>query len=424
MKYIQFIALSVTLATFISGCGETATADLKADKATRTLNTSTLSSIQDEGLNYLNSLRSHAGMIPFTSNTQLENASNNHALYLTKNNLFSHYESTQYSGFTGVEPANRAIFSGYAHRNVGENISSANSSVQNSIDTLFSAIYHRFAFLNFDYDEVGIGFSQSASYGYENVYNYNMGLSPLRVLCESGESMHEESYYGGICQDESIKIGVQAYGDALRMNKNKNPDFVLWPSDGMEGISPVFYEESPDPLPECSVSGNPISIAFNPLKSGSIMIDSFKLYDAQNKELTDVKLMDKRDDPNREFTDKEFALFPMNRLLWDSRYHVEIAYHDDGEAKHKRVDFKTTSLPYPAQTVGEKGMLLEAPVNQTTIFYLPPSHCNDTLTTFSTTGLPSEIKFYDANTIMITPKTEGRLEVLPSNGRNFTIEVK
>jgi uncharacterized protein YkwD len=424
MKYIKFIGVSVTLAALFSGCGESATADIKVDKTARTLNPSTLSSIQDEGLNYLNSLRNSAGMIPFIHNIQLESASNNHAKYLTQNNLFSHYESTLYAGFTGVEPADRATFVGYAQKNVGENISSSNGSVQNSIDTLFSAIYHRFAFLNFDYDEIGIGFSQSASYGYENVYNYSMGLSALRTLCESGGSRQETTYYGGICQDKSIQIGVEAYADVLSLNKSYNPDFVIWPSHGMGSVPPVFYEESPDPLPECSVSGYPISISFNPLKSGTIMIDSFKLYDSQNQELTHVKLMDKRNDPNREFTDKEFALFPMERLSWDSNYHVEISYHDSGVAKQKIVDFKTASLPYPMQTVEQKGMVLEAPLNQTTMFYLPPANCQDTLTTFTTTGVVAEITFHDANTIMITPKAKGKLEVFPSNGRDFTIEVK
>jgi len=424
MKHIQFIGISVTLVALFSGCGNTTTADIKADKTARTLNTSTLNSIQDDGLSYLNGLRNSAGMIPLMHNTQLEHAANNHAAYLTQNNLFSHYESKQYAGFTGVEPANRATFSGYAQKNVGENISSANGSIQNSVDTLFSAIYHRFAFLNFAYDEVGIGFSQSASYGYENVYNYNMGVSPLRLLCEGVGSTEEASYYSGICKDESIKVGVKAYDIALSMNKNQNPDFVIWPTHGMDAIPPVFYEESPDPLPECSVSGYPVSISFNPLKSGSIMIDSFKLYDAQNQEITDVKLMDKRNDPNREFTDKEFALFPTKRLAWNSNYHVEIAYHDSGKLKQKTVDFKTASLPYPAQTVGQKGMILEAAVNQTTIFYLPPANCNDTLRTFTATGVPADIAFYDANTIMITPKAKGKLAVYPSNGREFTLEVK
>jgi hypothetical protein len=363
-------------------------------------------------------------MIPFAANKQLEAASNNHAMYLTKNNIFSHYESTQYQGFTGLLPADRAVFAGYAQRDVGENISSTNVSVQNSIDTLFSAIYHRFAFLSFDYDEVGIGFSQSGSYSYENVYNYTMGISPLRLLCEDAGGVEESSYYNGICQDNSIKIGLKAYNNIFAINKNKNPDFVLWPSDGMEEIPPVFYEESPDPLPECSVSGYPISITFNPLKSGDIMIDSFRLYDAKNNALTEVKLLDKKEDPNSKFTDKEFALFPMKRLDWDSRYHVEIAYHDSGVAKHKTVDFKTASLPYPMQTVVKKGVVLKASINQTMMFYLPPSHCNDTLSTFSTTGVAAEIAFYDANTIMITAKSEGKLEVFPSNGRNFKVEVE
>jgi len=424
MKYIEKTLMSIVLVGLLGGCGETGVVELNSDKVSRSINLTSVSTIQDEGVSYLNSLRADAGMIPFQREYHLEDAAQNHANYLIINNTFSHYESQNASGFTGVAPANRAQFEAYAYAGVGENISSSNASVEKSIDTLFSAIYHRFGFLNFDYDEIGVGFAQSDAYRYGNVYNYNMGMSPLRILCEGAGEVREGEYYANICTDSSKMISLTDYTHAENQNKYQNPDFVIWPANGSDTIPPVFYEELPDPMPECSVSGYPTSISFNPLKSSSIMIDSFKLFDSNNQEIKDVKLMDENTDPNHTFTAYEFALFPQQRLDWDSAYRVEIAYHDSQGRHQEVVNFKTASLPHPSFKVSKSGESFEVPLNQTRIFYLPPAHCNDTLSSFSATGLLSEIAFYDANTIMITPKSRGRLEVKTSNGRKFTLNVR
>ncbi len=423
MKNSQKTFLYLISASLFIGCGETGVVDI-GTKVERSYNPSSLSVIQDDGVSYLNDLRASVGMIPFQNETHLEEASLNHANYLVLNNLFSHNESEKDSGFTGVIPSDRTHYTGYEHALVGENISSYNASVKESIDTLFSAIYHRFGFLNFDYDELGIGFSQSDTYTYGNVYNYNMGISPLRILCEGAGQVSGGAYYENICLDSTKQIAISDFTIAYEENKLQNPEYIIWPHHGADDISPVFYEESPDPLPECSVSGYPVSISFNALKTKAIMIDSFKFYDSANQEITDVKLMDQRNDPNQHFSESEFALFPMKRLGWDSSYRVEIAYHDNGVAKSEEVDFKTASLPYPYFNVEKSGEVFDVGVNDTTMFYLPPAHCNDKLTTFSATGLVAEIAFYDANTIMITAKDTGKLEVTTSNGRNFTLNVK
>ncbi|HIP46936.1 MAG TPA: CAP domain-containing protein, partial [Campylobacterales bacterium] len=166
MKYIEKTLMSIVLVGLLGGCGETGVVELNSDKVSRSINLTSVSTIQDEGVSYLNSLRADAGMIPFQREYHLEDAAQNHANYLIINNTFSHYESQNASGFTGVAPANRAQFEAYAYAGVGENISSSNASVEKSIDTLFSAIYHRFGFLNFDYDEIGVGFAQSDAYRY------------------------------------------------------------------------------------------------------------------------------------------------------------------------------------------------------------------------------------------------------------------
>ena len=109
----------------------------------------TMTSIQASvGLDYLNSLRTNAGMPAFTSDDQLEASAKNHSKYMQTNNIFSHGEDSTKSGYTGDYASNRAIFAKYKNKGVSENISARQASVEDSIDGLMSAIYHRFGFLS------------------------------------------------------------------------------------------------------------------------------------------------------------------------------------------------------------------------------------------------------------------------------------
>ncbi len=420
MKYASTLMISLYATTLFTGCGNTYTTDLE-QKQTRT--SISVDNLQEDAIIYLNSLRQKAGMVPFASETHLESAAKNHASYLIANNAFSHNEIQNRALFTGEVPSQRGLYAGYAHGQVSENISSGNASEKQSIDILFSAIYHRFGFLDFSYDEIGVGFAQSESYISKNVYNYDMGISSLRILCEEETTLHESSYYPNICKNQAVKIGVDAYAKALKNTEEINPSVVFWPADQMQGISPVFFEEMPDPLPECKVSGYPISISFNPLKTADVSVDSFKLFDANNHEMKNVKLLNAKNDPNQHLRETEFALMPLHRLEWGSDYHAKISYHDSLGSHEKEVAFKTASLPYPMLRVAQAEEKFSVSVNQTTIFYLPPADCNDILHTFSTSGASANLAFYDANTLMITPTSKGRLEVYPSNGRHFSVEV-
>ncbi len=343
-----------------------------------------------KGVRYLNRLRSDAGMINYNSEQSLQQAAQMHSKYNVANNVMGHYERAGDAYFTGVTVDERVSLAGYSSSFVGENVSSGtNQSVQESIDGLFSAIYHRLGFLNFEFNEIGIGMDKKDS---RVVYTYNAGAK-----------------------------------DSTN-NMQNNPELVVWPYENQDDSLPAFYEESPDPLPECGVSGYPISIQFNPAYvDGVVSVNSFKLYQtSSNQEITNVKLMNKESDHNHHITENEFVLFPMNRLDWNTNYHAVIEYVENGVVKNKKWSFKTRSLPSPNYTVTNSGESFDVK-SGTSYFYLPPNSCNDffnSINTSSSGNLSIKTSFVDFNTLRLDATGSGSITITPSNGRTFSVNVQ
>jgi len=135
------------------------------------------------GLAYLNKIREHTGLTALKSNKALENAAASHAKYLVQNQTNGHYEKSGKYSYTGRTPSNRIIKAAYPSRFVMENLSVNTSGPVKSIDKLFSAIYHRFVFLNLDKDEIGIGtYATKKKRRIKNAYVYNLGLSGISQL--------------------------------------------------------------------------------------------------------------------------------------------------------------------------------------------------------------------------------------------------
>ncbi len=432
----SWLMVFITL-VFMNGCGESGVGLVNEGvlsngivstnglKSSRAFDFESVDSVRRDGLVYLNTLRSSAGMISFEPDSYLDSAALSHASYLVSSNTFGHYEAKKTRGFTGITPWERAVAHGYPHYQVSENVSGGNSNVKDSIDGLFSAIYHRFGFLDFTFDEIGIGKATSNNYAYTNAYNYDMGIGGVSDICNAHSALNSYSYYTRVCADLTQKIDQESFSMVMEYNKNLNPKMVLWPYDGQQDAKTVFYEESPDPLPECGVSGYPVSVQFNDLKSGSINMSSFKLFNSTtNQEITNTKLMNQSNDPNHRFTNKQFALFPMERLDWNTNYRVEIEYEENGIYQKRDWNFKTKSLPYQHFVVDKNNQSFSVTKGNKYLFYLKPINCNDVLREATASGLSVGIGFYDTNTIEITvPNSSGDILVTPSNGRNFTIHV-
>ena len=350
-------------------------------------------------VDYLNSLRVKTGLHAFTEQSNLRAAAQNHSAYLQINNITGHKEESTKEGYTGDYGYDRAAAAGYASAIVSENVSYGTQTSQESIDDLFSAIYHRFGFLSLENNEIGIGISNNHLH-----YTYNMGNSGINSLCQNG------TYTGGSyylpCVDGTKKINAEAFKNALSEVGKNAPSLILWPANNSGDIPPMFNEENPDPLPNYSVSGYPVSVEFNKKDfSSAPTVSSFTLETASGTQLDQIISMDANNDPNHFFSLHQFAIFPEKRLEWGSKYNAEIIYQYNGNTTSKKWCFSTRSL----QSISDKFYRVTEDINVTVIsgqtyaFYLVP-HSNSeqiTNTTFRYNSDDMEFNFIDTNTVSI-----------------------
>jgi len=309
--------------------------------------TRSISSERTAGLNYLNTLRNGAGLISFNANTKLDTAAQNHIDYLIFHNLSGHYENqtSHPQGFSGVSPGDRISSAGYSWTAYAENITAGSDNIYESIDSLFSAIYHRFGFLGFNNNEIGIGLSYDANYAYGSAFGFDMANS------------------GNVSATRQL-----------------NPQYVLWPHHNYANAQTSFNnEESPDPTPECpsgGITGNPISIEFNPATSSAVSLLSFKLFKDDGTEITNTKNLTTHLDA------LQFALFPMTSLSIDSRYRVEFSYIKDGVTNTISWYFKTRKYTDKRYEVTHLNTY-NAISGQNYIIHLKPGDCSVGLNSYS-----------------------------------------
>lgn len=384
----MWVFLWIGISTF-TGCGGGSQNALQAEDKKE--NISQLS-YADEGFAYLNLLRNFTGLIKFSKNLDLEAVAQNHARYQVSNNLYTHYERSSNLNFSGKTPLLRVLATDYPHTDIAENIYAGDVTPKHSINILFSNIYHRLAFLDFGFDEIGLGMHASQSYDFQKVYTYEMGRENSRSF-----------------------------------NNIQNPKIVLWPYENQQNTMPVFYEESPDPLQKCSVSGYPISIQFNPSKNGVIKMKSFKLYDDAFKEITNTVLLDAKTDPNGLLSTKEFVLMPLSRLEWGNTYHVSAIYSEnEGDNQIKEWDFTTKMLPSPYFVIEASDENFNLKSGETYHFYLPPKDCNDKFDTYTyryTSSLKIDENIVDNNTIRVKAIGKGTIEINTDHGISFTLNI-
>jgi len=300
----------------ISTHNELNTCTLAGDKWLLEFNHSDTPSTNDQknGLTWINTIRKGVGLPEFNYNSKLELATIVHEKYLgdtadTYNVNQSHYEdNNSYPSefYRGVQGTDRARSAGYTGYYAGDVISYQTGATSvSSLDDLMSAIYHRQALLwNFT-NEIGIGNSN---------HSFNF-------------------------KSQAHLMGAKSDRDTtLRAASAKA---VYYPYDGQTEVRRVFHEESPDPLPNTSLSGYPISIDFNSYYVNSVEISYFKLYIDGGAEITNVVLMDKVTDPNGKFSEYQFALFPLDVLASNITYRVEVGYILNGESGNNVWTFTT-----------------------------------------------------------------------------------
>ena len=353
-------------------------------------------------LQSLNQIRVQTGMTPFKSNQKLQQSAQNHAIYLVKNSVIGHLQEQGRPYFSGEKPGDRAIAVGYEVRNVTENFSAGQKNALQSIEGLMSAIYHRFGFLDFSKNEIGIAYAPMEN-GFSFVYN--MGNDQLNRFCRFAIDMREGAFYKDMCR-RSQMVSATKFDQLEQQTRQTNPAVVIWPPDGSENIAPAFFEEIPDPLPNLSVSGYPLSIQFNPADYDEVKLLKFVLFDEKTgQKVHPVHLMHKRNDPNHKFTANQFALFPLNRLHWGTWYNAEMLFQHRGETHQKQWRFKTKEPRYPMFRITAHGELLNLKAHQTYLVYIPPHHNTpiiEQLRWESPATVQPNVDWKDQNTILLT----------------------
>jgi len=379
-----------------------------------------------EALSYLNDLRSGAGMEKLAINDNLNAAARAHAKYMLINNESGHYEIEGHSGFTGELPVDRALKTGYLSMQVSENVSASSRNADESIDGLFSAIYHRFGFLSTTMNEIGLGIVQDKYNTDKTAFTYLMGNSDLNRLCTMKSFTKVGGYYKG-CKDKEHRQKKEDVDRALDYAKQTSPDIIIYPYDEQRAVPPVFYAEEPDPLPDYDVSGFPISVEFNDYFYKDVTLLSFTLSDNDGHSIP-VLSMDKKSDINQHLTKYQYAIFPLKRLEYNSKYYAKIEYKIKNEVKEKTWGFYTTRIQDEFYKMDKLYDELTISPNRRYVIYFPPVDAHDLLKDLQ---FPSgvDIQFLDHNTIRLSLMSEAMSKdieefVLDTGTRKLKVIVK
>lgn len=356
--------------------------------------------LYSDSISYLNSIRNSVGLNQLKVEKHLSKAASKHAKYLLENNINSHYEkNTRY--FYEKTPALRAIKSGYPTKDIKENIATNAKSEEDAIDTLFSAIYHRFVFLDFTIDQIGKGIVKDKSKKtIKSVYVYDMGSSQIARLCQDDFLTLEGIYYiQNMCKDSTHYIPKDIYKKAKDTIMAKNPKMVIFPNINQQDVPTVFYQEYPNPMPGYKVSGYPISVELNPYYFKDIKIKRFRLYD-DKKRMVRVKLLKQSNDPNKKFKPYQFAIIPKQRLSYNKTYTAYFeAYTNQGTIKQKWT-FQTKKFLQPLYTITKDYNVIYIPKKtKEIILYFKPRNRKDIL---QKVEAGSKVDYIDANTIKVS----------------------
>ena len=381
--------------------------------------------VATEAQAYLNSIREKMHMHTLSKNAKLAQAAEAHGKYMVVNNEPGHEEIKGNREFTGEKPWDRAFKFGYLSRQVSENVSAYQHSAKESVDSLFSAIYHRFGFLSTTINEMGVGAFQDEFDSDKSAFVYVMGNSDMNTLCKS-KSFSGNGRYVLACNDESFRVKEKDFSQAMRYAKQINPDMVVYPYDEQRDVPPVFYNETPDPLPNLDVSGFPISVEFNDYFYKDLALLSFMLYDSDGNSVA-VQPMDKESDPNGRFTDKQFAIFPLKRLAYNAKYYAEIEFRDKTGIQKRRWSFYTTRIQDEFHKVSKLYDEMTIEPDKSYVIYFEPIDGHDVLKDLQ---FPKEVdvQFIDSNTIKLTlmPELSEEIEefVLDTGVKKLRIKVK
>ncbi len=379
-------------------------------------------------LEYLNLHREKSGLIKFKPNKKLHKAAKSHANYLVRQQKNGHYEKKGWKGYTGKTPSDRVLKAGYASKAVMENVTENAKNYHHSIDILFAAIYHRFVFLNFDNNEIGIGTaSTNKKRRVSSAFVYNIGSREVSKLCKRSYLMENHTYYiQNMCRNNDILIPKYIYEEKQNKVRKKNRDIILYPYPGAKNVLPVFYTENPHPLPGSKVSGYPVTVQFNPLFHKDVKLKKFRLFDKNGKRIKKVKILTYKSDKNHRLTKLQFALMPLKRLTYGTTYSVKFEGISNGKRVKKSWKFTTKNTKGTLYQITKKKTTLKVKRGESVTLYFEPDSNKDVLDCISYTD-KLNITCVDQNTLLVTiPKNKylSKKYSIHTNKKSVTLIIK
>ncbi len=201
----------------------------------------------------------------------------------------------------------------------------------------------------------------------------------LKERCQSAslaDQNMDSSSYSKVC-NSNFKVNSEHLERLNQQYYKRNADYVIWPPVGARQVTPVFFEEDPDPLPDLSVSGYPLSLHFNPGKVTSVKLSNFRLVKIVNSKtslsIQNIREINHKTDPQNIFSKLHYAWFPLQRLEWNTYYRASVTATLDGRTQKINWGFKTRSVNTPLLTVGSNQKEINVPMNQWFALYAAPN---------------------------------------------------
>lgn len=273
----------------------------------------------------LNSIRKAYGIGLYAQNTKLDTAAANHAQYVSGRwgasdySNVGHIEDASKPGFTGVNPADRIAYAGYAAASSGEVLTTFISvdGVQSdpgqvAVNGLMSAPYHRFNLLNENKD---IGVADAAA-----------------IFAGEGGKNHTFVFNTAIAQNAKAQLPSASW-------------IGTWPLDQAMDVMYGFAGESPNPIPVNggACAGYPASLQ---VRNGLVLnTTSFTMVEAGTNTAVSVQLSTAATDVNPTQARANTAyIIPFKPLKLATKYTVHFVGAVGSTAIEKTWSFTTGAV--------------------------------------------------------------------------------
>ena len=262
--------------------------------------------IATDGLNWINYRRSQIGMPALTRNGVIDTAAQGHSDYQRINNVVTHDQTAGKTSYTGARLQDRLTNAGYVFGQpnaIGEVISAtSNGSGFYMAEELITAIYHRFVIFEPVFKEIGAGAATTSA-------NYSYFTADF--------------------------VTNNGYGTGIAAGT-----IVTWPFNGQTQVPNNFnsdYEE-PDPVPDRSVVGYPVSVHTNLTRKLTVQSFTIRAH-GSNTDLA-TRLLVQGQDTNTS-TQSAVAIVPLAQLASATTYDVSFSGAVDGVPISRSWSFTT-----------------------------------------------------------------------------------